>query len=149
MLATGTTTDAVQLQWKQGDNGGAPIKGFLLAYRREFSEWEEVMIDRKANTHLLEGLQCGTRYQFTLAAFNRIGSGSASKIETAKTNGTKPIPPIKHQLIKANQTFVTLELNSWQDGGCPLLYFVVEYRRLPGDWLLCKSRSIFGFDSLE
>ncbi|XP_061927313.1 cell adhesion molecule Dscam2 isoform X13 [Apis cerana] len=139
LLATGTTTDAVQLQWKQGDNGGAPIKGFLLAYRREFSEWEEVMIDRKANTHLLEGLQCGTRYQFTLAAFNRIGSGSASKIETAKTNGTKPIPPIKHQLIKANQTFVTLELNSWQDGGCPLLYFVVEYRRLPGDWLLFSN----------
>ncbi|KAG9435295.1 Down syndrome cell adhesion molecule-like protein Dscam2 [Apis mellifera carnica] len=141
LLATGTTTDAVQLQWKQGDNGGAPIKGFLLAYRREFSEWEEVMIDRKANTHLLEGLQCGTRYQFTLAAFNRIGSGSASKIETAKTNGTKPIPPIKHQLIKANQTFVTLELNSWQDGGCPLLYFVVEYRRLPGDWLLLNLDS--------
>ncbi|XP_043798140.1 Down syndrome cell adhesion molecule-like protein Dscam2 isoform X4 [Apis laboriosa] len=139
LLATGTTTDAVQLQWKQGDNGGAPIKGFLLAYRREFSEWEEVMIDRKANTHLLEGLQCGTRYQFTLAAFNRIGSGSASKIESAKTNGTKPIPPIKHQLIKANQTFVTLELNSWQDGGCPLLYFVVEYRRLSGDWLLFSN----------
>ncbi|XP_076394369.1 cell adhesion molecule Dscam2 isoform X2 [Megachile rotundata] len=139
LLATGTTTDAVQLQWKQGDNGGAPIKGFLLAYRREFSEWEEVMLDRKANTHLLEGLQCGTRYQFTLAAFNRIGSGSASKIETAKTNGTKPVPPTKHQLIKVNQTFVTLELTSWQDGGCPLLYFVVEYRRLPGDWLLVSN----------
>ncbi|KAK1131201.1 hypothetical protein K0M31_017489 [Melipona bicolor] len=140
LLATGTTTDAVQLQWKQGDNGGAPIKGFLLAYRREFSEWEEVMLDRKANTHLLEGLQCGTRYQFTLAAFNRIGSGSASKVESAKTNGTKPIAPTKHQLIKANQTFVTLELTSWQDGGCPLLYFVVEYRRLPGAWLLGKLR---------
>lgn len=147
LIATGTTTDAVQLQWKQGDNGGAPIKGFLLAYRREFSEWEEVMLDRKANTHLLEGLQCGTRYQFTLAAFNRIGSGSASKIETAKTNGTKPIPPTKHQLIKSNQTFITLELTSWQDGGCPLLYFVAEYRRLPGDWLLGKhyrSRRLYG-----
>ncbi|XP_015431460.1 PREDICTED: Down syndrome cell adhesion molecule-like protein Dscam2 [Dufourea novaeangliae] len=139
LLATGTTTDAVQLQWKQGDNGGAPIKGFLLAYRREFSEWEEVMLDRKASTHLLEGLQCGTRYQFTLAAFNRIGSGSASKIETAKTNGTKPIPPSKHQLMKVNQTYVTLELAAWQDGGCPLLYFVVEYRRLPGDWLLVSN----------
>ncbi|XP_076760113.1 cell adhesion molecule Dscam2 isoform X3 [Xylocopa sonorina] len=139
LLATGTTTDAVQLQWKQGDNGGAPIKGFLLAYRREFLEWEEVMLDRKASTHLLEGLQCGTKYQFTLAAFNRIGSGSASKIESAKTNGTKPIPPPKHQLIKVNQTFVTLELNSWQDGGCPLMYFVVEYRRLPGDWLLVSN----------
>lgn len=145
LLATGTTIDAVQLQWKQGDNGGAPIKGFLLAYRREFSEWEEVMLDRKANTHLLEGLQCGTRYQFTLAAFNRIGSGSASKIESAKTNGTKPLPPSKHQLVKVNQTLVNLELASWQDGGCPLMYFVVEYRRLPGDWLLGKYSIIYYF----
>ncbi|XP_018312504.1 Down syndrome cell adhesion molecule-like protein Dscam2 [Mycetomoellerius zeteki] len=120
LLATGTTTDAIQLQWKQGDNGGAPIKGFLLAYRREFAEWEEVMLDRRESTHLLEGLQCGTRYQFTLAAFNRIGSGSASD-------------------IRPNQTFVILELAAWQDGGCPLTYFVVEYRRLPGDWLLVSN----------
>jgi len=139
LLATGTTTDAIQLQWKQGDNGGAPIKGFLLAYRREFAEWEEVMLDRRESTHLLEGLQCGTRYQFTLAAFNRIGSGSASDIQTAKTNGSKPIPPPKHHFVRPNQTFVILELAAWQDGGCPLTYFVVEYRRLPGDWLLGKN----------
>ncbi|XP_025073056.1 Down syndrome cell adhesion molecule-like [Pogonomyrmex barbatus] len=139
LLATGTTTDAIQLQWKQGDNGGAPIKGFLLAYRREFAEWEEVMLDRRESTHLLEGLQCGTRYQFTLAAFNRIGSGSASDIQTAKTNGSKPIPPLKHHFVKPNQTFVILELAAWQDGGCPLTYFVVEYRRLPGDWLLVSN----------
>ncbi|XP_033213818.1 Down syndrome cell adhesion molecule-like protein Dscam2 [Belonocnema kinseyi] len=139
LLATGTTNDAVQLQWKQGDNGGSPIKGFLLAYRREFAEWEEVMLDRRANTHLLEGLQCGTKYQFTLAAFNRIGSGSASEIENARTKGTKPIPPSKQHLVRANLTAVTLELASWQDGGCPLLYFVVEYRRFPGDWLLVSN----------
>ncbi|XP_032663873.1 Down syndrome cell adhesion molecule-like protein Dscam2 isoform X3 [Odontomachus brunneus] len=139
LLATGTTTDAIQLQWKQGDNGGAPIKGFLLAYRREFAEWEEVMLDRRASTHLLEGLRCGTRYQFTLAAFNRIGSGSASDIQTAKTNGSKPVPPPKHHFVRTNQTFVTLELAAWQDGGCPLTYFVVEYRRLPGDWLLVSN----------
>ncbi|XP_011055035.1 PREDICTED: LOW QUALITY PROTEIN: Down syndrome cell adhesion molecule-like protein Dscam2 [Acromyrmex echinatior] len=139
LLATGTTTDAIQLQWKQGDNGGAPIKGFLLAYRREFAEWEEVMLDRRESTHLLEGLQCGTRYQFTLAAFNRIGSGSASDIQTAKTNGSKPVPPPKHHFVRPNQTFVILELAAWQDGGCPLTYFVVEYRRLPGDWLLVSN----------
>ncbi|XP_011342293.1 Down syndrome cell adhesion molecule-like protein Dscam2 isoform X3 [Ooceraea biroi] len=139
LLATGTTTDAIQLQWKQGDNGGAPIKGFLLAYRREFAEWEEVMLDRRASTHLLEGLLCGTRYQFTLAAYNRIGSGSASDIQTAKTNGSQPIPPPKHHFVKPNQTFVILELAAWQDGGCPLTYFVVEYRRLPGDWLLVSN----------
>ncbi|XP_057323530.1 cell adhesion molecule Dscam2-like isoform X3 [Microplitis mediator] len=139
LLATGTTTDAVQLQWKQGDNGGAPIKGFVLAYRKEFAEWEEVMLDRRASTHLLGGLQCGTKYQFTLAAFNRIGSGSASKMETARTKGSKPIPPHKKHLIRTNMTSVVLELTSWQDGGCPLLYFVVEYKRLPGDWLLVSN----------
>ncbi|XP_044574410.1 Down syndrome cell adhesion molecule-like protein Dscam2 isoform X3 [Cotesia glomerata] len=139
LLATGTTTEAVQLQWKQGDNGGAPIKGFVLAYRKEFAEWEEVMLDRRASTHLLGGLQCGTKYQFTLAAFNRIGSGSASKMETARTKGSKPVPPHKKHLIRTNMTSVILELTSWQDGGCPLLYFVVEYKRLPGDWLLVSN----------
>lgn len=97
------------------------------------------MLDRKASTHLLEGLLCGTRYQFTLAAFNKIGSGSASDIQTAKTNGSKPVPPPKHHFIRPNQTFVILELAAWLDGGCPLTYFVVEYRRLPGDWLLGKK----------
>ncbi|KAK0094057.1 hypothetical protein PV326_011918 [Microctonus aethiopoides] len=139
LLATGTTTDAVQLQWKQGDNGGAPIKGFVLAYRKEFAEWEEIMLDRRASTHLLGGLQCGTKYQFTLAAFNRIGSGSASKMENARTKGSKPISPIKKNLIRTNMTSVILELSTWQDGGCPLQYFVVEYRRLPGDWLLVSN----------
>lgn len=128
--------DAVQLQWKQGDNGGAPIKGFVLAYRREFAEWEEVMLDRRANTHLLGGLQCGTKYQFTLAAFNRIGSGSASQTVSAKTNGSKPLAPPKQHLVRINTTSVLLEMATWQDGGCPILYLVVEYRRLPGDWLL-------------
>lgn len=136
LLATGTTNSAVQLRWKQGDSGGAPIKGFLLAYRREHGEWEEVMLDRRSNSHLLEGLQCGTNYQFTLAAFNRIGSGSASKVESARTKGNKPVAPGKQHLVKTNLTFVMLELASWQDGGCPLLYFVIEYRRYPEDWIL-------------
>lgn len=93
-------------------------------------------LDRHISTHLLTGLQCGTKYQFTLVAFNRIGSGSASKIESSRTKGSKPVQPHKNHLIRTNITSVLLELSSWQDGGCPILYFVVEYRRLPGDWLL-------------
>ncbi|XP_046620086.1 Down syndrome cell adhesion molecule-like protein Dscam2 isoform X2 [Neodiprion virginianus] len=139
LLATGTTTDAIKLQWKQGDNGGSPIKGFLLAYRKESAEWEEVILDRRANTYLLEGLQCGTMYQFNLAAFNRIGSGSASKTESARTKGSKPIAPAKQHLIRSNLTSVLLELASWQDGGCPLLYFSVEYRKLSDKWHLASN----------
>ena len=30
------------------------------------------------------------------------------------------------------QTFVALNLNAFGDGGCPILYFVIEYRRDSG-----------------
>lgn len=145
LLATGTTNDAVQLRWTLGDTGGAPVKGYLLSYRREYAEWEEVMLDRRSTSHLLDNLQCGTNYQFTLAAFNRIGSGSASKVENARTKGNKPVAPAKQYLIRTNLTTVMLELAAWQDGGCPLLYFVIEYRRYPGDWLLGMTKFLMHF----
>nr|CAD7393258.1 unnamed protein product [Timema cristinae] len=74
LLATTITLNSVQLQWKQGDNGGAAVKGFLLAYRREFGEWEEISVERRATTYLLEGLRCGTRYQFRMAGKTRLNN---------------------------------------------------------------------------
>nr|CAD7602204.1 unnamed protein product [Timema genevievae] len=129
LLATTITLNSVQLQWKQGDNGGAAVKGFLLAYRREFGEWEEISVERRATTYLLDGLRCGTRYQFRMAAFNKIGSGSASSLEVARTKGGKPIAPLSARFLKINSTSVHLILSAWQDADCPILYFVVESRR--------------------
>nr|CAD7577106.1 unnamed protein product [Timema californicum] len=129
LLATTITLNSVQLQWKQGDNGGAAVKGFLLAYRREFGEWEEISVERRATTYLLDGLRCGTRYQFRMAAFNKIGSGSASSLEVARTKGGKPIAPPSARFLKINSTSVHLILSAWQDADCPILYFVVESRR--------------------
>lgn len=101
----------------------------LLSYRREFGDWEELYLDRRANSHSLENLQCGTTYQFTLAAFNKIGSGAASKIQIGRTTGTKPISPEVFHFIRTNITSVILDLSAWQDGGCPIQYFTIEFRR--------------------
>ncbi|GLG93723.1 Tyrosine-protein phosphatase Lar, partial [Gryllus bimaculatus] len=139
LLATAVTLTSVQLQWKQGDNGGAAVKGFLLSYRRDYGEWEEISVDRRATTYLLDGLLCGTRYQFRLAAFNKIGSGAASKLETATTKGGKPKEPSVNPFLQVNRTSVTLFLSTWQDGGCPILYFVVEYRKGKSDWTLVSN----------
>jgi len=51
-----------------------------------------------------------------------------------------PIKPTAAQLITSNATVVTLWLDTWADGGCPILYFSVEYRewRL-SDWLLASA----------
>lgn len=102
----------------------------LLSYRREFGDWEEIALDRRANSHTLENLQCGTTYQFTLAAFNKIGSGAASKIQMGRTTGKKPISPAVFHFIRTNITSVILDLSAWQDGGCPIQYFTIEFRRV-------------------
>lgn len=81
------------------------------------------MLDRRSNSHPLEGLQCGTQYEFTIAALNKIGSGSASEIVRAKTVGEKPVAPQTEHFLRINITSVLLELTSFQDGGCSVLYF--------------------------
>lgn len=125
------------------DTGRSPLKGFLLSYRREFGDWEELSLNRRVSTHTLEDLQCGTIYQFTLAAFNKIGTGAASKIENARTKGKKPISPEVYHFIRTNITSVSLDLSAWQDGGCPIQAFTVEFRRLDSmngnDWIVVSS----------
>lgn len=129
LRVTTVTASAVSLEWRTADNGGAPLHGFVLAYRREFGDWTESHLDRHANSYQLDGLQCGTRYHLSLAAFNKIGSGPASRVEQTRTRGDKPVSPQRHHLIRANVTSIVLELAAWQDGGCAIIYFTVEFRR--------------------
>ena len=37
--------------------------------------------------------------------------------------------PNPDQLLVINQTLVTIQLEAFGDGGCPILYLVIEYRR--------------------
>jgi hypothetical protein len=64
----------VQLQWKQGDNGGAAVKGFALAFKRDShtADWEDVSLDKRLTTYLLDSLDCGTQYQFKLTGKNNL-----------------------------------------------------------------------------
>lgn len=125
------------------DTGRTPLKGFLLSYRREFGDWEEISLNRRSTSHTLDNLQCGTMYQFTLAAFNKIGTGSASKMEVARTKGKKPISPEIYHFIRTNITSVSLDLSAWQDGGCPIQSFTVEFRKADStntnDWIVVSS----------
>jgi len=46
-----------------------------------------------------------------------------------KTTGSKPKIPEASKFIEVSATSVTLHLNAWLDGGCPMLYFVVEHKK--------------------
>jgi len=47
---------------------------------------------------------------------------------SAKTKGSEPTVPDPQAFLEVSAGSVTLHLNAWTDGGCPILYFVVEYK---------------------
>ena len=58
-----------------------------------------------------------------------IGTGDASVTQQARTAGAKPILPDVSEFIVVSVHTVTLQLTAWKDGGCPMLYFVIEYQK--------------------
>ncbi|KAG7198654.1 hypothetical protein KM043_006011 [Ampulex compressa] len=141
--ATSATSNSINVQWKNGDDGGAPIRGYILHYKRESGEWEEVKVSHKINSFVLSRLWCGNDYQMYLTAYNRIGMGSPSEIVKATTKGSKPddSPSNGDKFITVNVSWITLHLSMWNDGGCPITYFELEYRR-PGEntWTLVSNK---------
>ncbi|EEB19411.1 Down syndrome cell adhesion molecule precursor, putative [Pediculus humanus corporis] len=136
LLATSVTSNSVQLQWKQGDNGGAIIRGFILSSKKEGNDWKEFILEPHTNTYLMEGLDCGSNYQIKLIAFNKIGSGLASKLNSITTKGFRPIAPSKEQFVTVNTTHVTLHLQTWNKNGCDLTHFSLRCRQPPDNWFL-------------
>ncbi|XP_071452909.1 cell adhesion molecule Dscam1 [Hetaerina americana] len=155
-----STDSALHLRWKAPDDGGSPIKGYVLSYKREHGSWTEValeagtlntnMISSSSHHHIhhhlqqqqpglvqynLQGLRCGSPYQVYVTARNRVGSGPPSDILNAATQGGVSKVPSQNDLLSVNSSSVSLHLYTWPNGGCPFLYFAVQHRPLlqPGD----------------
>ncbi|XP_036340383.1 Down syndrome cell adhesion molecule-like protein Dscam2, partial [Rhagoletis pomonella] len=121
-------TDSLHLEWMDNSHGGSPILGYVINYKRENGDWEELQVDAKTNSHLLSNLWCGTRYQLYITAYNKIGTGLPCDIVNSYTKGNPPVQPKHSQMITNNSTSVTCWLDSWGDGGCGILYFMIESR---------------------
>ncbi|XP_063908088.1 cell adhesion molecule Dscam1 isoform X3 [Zophobas morio] len=133
-------TDSLHLRWSDQGNGGSPILGYVINYKRDHGDWEELQISARTDEHMLRNLWCGTRYLLYITAFNRIGTGLPCDIVTAHTKGTVPVKPKQSQMLTMNATVVTIWLDSWGDGGCGILYFVIEFR--PGrhsSWIMSSN----------
>ncbi|XP_059143240.1 cell adhesion molecule DSCAM-like [Physella acuta] len=124
-----TTTTTIQVNWLSGSNGGSPIQGFVLNYKKEHNGWKSLNLGPQNRTFIANNLMCGTQYKFTIHAFNKLGDGLDSETVTARTNGSAPItPPQSMLLASVNATSVTLNLSYWQTSGCPIRFFSVSYR---------------------
>ncbi|XP_046813659.1 Down syndrome cell adhesion molecule-like protein Dscam2 isoform X7 [Vespa crabro] len=126
---TATTTNSLTMKLRSHPTDNAPIHGYTIHYKPEFGDWETVQISSTAQKYTLENLWCGSRYQIYVTAYNGIGTGDPSDILNTRTKGSKPIIPEAARFIEVSTNSITLHLSAWSDGGCPMLYFVVEHKK--------------------
>ena len=85
---TSSTDSQIHLAWDPIVDDDNPIDGYIIFQRQDSStDWKEIRIVGQQTFDTANNLKCGTRYQFYLVAFNRIGRGEPSDIVTVKTDG--------------------------------------------------------------
>nr|XP_045594049.1 Down syndrome cell adhesion molecule-like protein Dscam2 isoform X1 [Procambarus clarkii] len=129
VLASSSSERSVQVQWKQGDTGGAPVTGYTLYYRKDHGAWTQLNVHRHAHSHALQELECGSRYHVYVVAHNSVGSSPASTTAVVRTLGGAPQPPPSLQFLTANSSSVTVFPRAWVARGCPITHMVLEYRQ--------------------
>ncbi|KAK4309496.1 hypothetical protein Pmani_018882 [Petrolisthes manimaculis] len=141
VLASSSSERSVQVQWKQGDKGGAPITGYTLYYRKDHGVWTQIRVHRHAHSHTLEDLECGSRYHVYVVAHNSVGSSPASTTAVVRTLGGAPQAPPPLQFLTLNSSSVTVFPRAWVARSCPITHMVLEYRRHDDpQWVQVSSR---------
>ena len=72
-----------------------------------------------------------TLYYWTPCISSKDLFSGRSKPSASITTPTLGSPPQEIQLasiMTLNITFITLHLHRWPDGGCPIQYYVIEYK---------------------
>jgi len=54
LYVSSTTSSSILLHWKPGDNGGAPLSGYMLNYRRMHGDLEELALPRRVTSYELK-----------------------------------------------------------------------------------------------
>ncbi|PNF13800.1 hypothetical protein B7P43_G12441, partial [Cryptotermes secundus] len=132
---TSMTTNSITMKLRPHPTDTAPLHGYTVHYKPEFGDWETVQVSNQAQKYTLENLWCGSRYQVYVTGYNGIGTGDPSDILNTRTKGSKPVIPEAGRFIEVSTNSITLHLSAWSDGGCPMIYFVVEHKKkLHTEW---------------
>jgi Down syndrome cell adhesion molecule len=135
-----TTADSIKLKWEVGESGGIAILGFIILYRVTGETWSRIELSPDQTSYVLNSLKCGTQYILKMSAHNKVGDGQASEEINVWTKGKTPQAPDEKDFLKVNMTCLNMLLSSWNNGGCPISHFSIEYRPL-GDhrWTVVSS----------
>ncbi|GFR10826.1 retrovirus-related Pol polyprotein from transposon 17.6, partial [Trichonephila clavata] len=111
--------------------------------KKEYETWEERQIPGHQTTYVFQDLYCGSHYQFYIVAYNAVGKGKPSEVVAGKTSGSAPNPPKRDALLSINSTAVSLHLNTWLGGACPVNFFIVQYKaNTQREWILVSNNIV-------
>lgn len=125
------SNESIFIEWQRDPNDQNPIDDYILFQEKNSAsqEWIQFRLPGNQTQYKTPGLKCGTRYQFYIIAQNKVGKSRPSDVVSASTIGALPVIPTKTSLIKMiNSTCLLLNLNSFQDDGCRIKTFTVQYR---------------------
>ncbi|XP_023186167.1 neural cell adhesion molecule 1-like isoform X2 [Xiphophorus maculatus] len=113
-------------------NGGAPIKSFVLQWKKsETNKWEESIV-AASDILAITNLKPYTKYTVRMAALNDVGQGQFSVDNTVRTEGKQgepdsPALSTSQAVVEGNSFSVPLQ--QIENGGSPLLHFNVQYKQ--------------------
>lgn len=143
LMLVSTTATSIHLKWNYSDKEDSPVTGYFLYHMKQHGTWEERQVPSHQTTYTFHDLSCGTHHQFYIIAFNTVGKGKPSDVIGIKTQGSVPIAPTKDALFTINATSVVLHLNTWHSVGCPINYFVVQYKaHIQSEWILLSNNIV-------
>ncbi|XP_042906000.1 cell adhesion molecule Dscam1 [Parasteatoda tepidariorum] len=137
------TTNSIKIIWESRSLQHAPTTGLTIYHRTDGAGWQESNVSGDKAVYTLHDLLCGTKYYCFIVASNDAGRGNSSETITTKTTGSAPLAPDKRLLLTINSTTVTVNLNSWHNGGCPIKFYIIQYK-VSGqqDWVLVSNNIV-------
>ncbi|XP_022652483.1 Down syndrome cell adhesion molecule-like isoform X5 [Varroa destructor] len=144
VTVTSTTSKSITISWEDAERSNqpeaGPIRGYYIYYRADNEEWHEVAITGERRSFTLTELRCGTQYHIYMRASNSAGKGPEGSTISTRTNGGRATLPEEQLLLATNSTSVQLHLDAWGHNGCPISYFVVQYKEEgKRDWILYSN----------
>ncbi|XP_045506912.1 Down syndrome cell adhesion molecule-like protein Dscam2 [Colias croceus] len=142
--------DSILVEWEQPhyptmNRTSIQKISYSLTWKEANGPWQEAWAHNElpnlSNTqkHTLSGLKCGTKYSVRITATNKVGTSQPAYMDV-NTLGSVPIPPSSNEWLWSNSSHIYIQLAGWEDGGCDMRAWDVEYRTL-GSRLWSRARN--------
>ncbi|XP_072946516.1 cell adhesion molecule Dscam2-like [Epargyreus clarus] len=132
--------DSILVEWEQpyysiSNRSSSQKISYSLTWKEASGPWQEAWSANKlpnlsgVQKHVLTGLKCGTKYSLRITATNKVGTSQPAYLDVSTLGGT-PIPPSTNEWLWSNASYISVQLAGWDDAGCDLRAWELDYRPL-------------------